>query len=194
MTKLEFILSLQEKLSALPQNEFEERLNFYSEMIEDRIEEGLSEEQAVSAIGSVEEIAAQIVADNSCTLETEKIKSKKTLKVWEIILLILGCPIWLSLLIAVFVIILSFYVVLWSVIISLWALFASLVGCAIGGVASGAVLTSTGNSLAGIAVIGAGIVCAGISIFGFYGCKAITNGMIFITKKIISGNKKEKTQ
>ena len=46
MTKLSFLFSLREKLSALPTEEAEERLRSYSEMIEDRMEEGLSEEEA----------------------------------------------------------------------------------------------------------------------------------------------------
>ena len=65
MTKLNFILSLNEKLSGLPQNDIEERLRFYTEMIEDRMEEGLSEEEAVLAVGSVDEIAEQILAEAS---------------------------------------------------------------------------------------------------------------------------------
>ena len=63
MTKIEFLLSLNNRLSGLPQNDVHERLNFYSEMIEDRIEEGLSEQEAVMAVGSVDKIVAQIVAD-----------------------------------------------------------------------------------------------------------------------------------
>lgn len=47
MTKIKFLLSPHNKLAGLPQDEVEERLNFYSEMIEDRIEEGLSEEKTV---------------------------------------------------------------------------------------------------------------------------------------------------
>lgn len=39
MTKLQFLMALHEKLSGLPREE--ERLSFYSEMIEDRMEEGL---------------------------------------------------------------------------------------------------------------------------------------------------------
>ena len=53
MTKLQFLLALHDKLTGLPRDEVEERLNFYSEMIEDRMEDGLSEEEAVAAIGSV---------------------------------------------------------------------------------------------------------------------------------------------
>ena len=63
MTKIKFLLSLHDRLSGLPQDEVEERLNFYSEMIEDRMEEGISEEEAVAAIGPIDEIAEQIIAD-----------------------------------------------------------------------------------------------------------------------------------
>lgn len=191
MTKLKFLLSLHDKLSDLPQNEVEERLSFYSEMIEDRMEEGLSEEEAVSAIGSVDEIASQIVADIPLTkIVKEKIKPPKKLKTWEIILLVLGSPIWLSLAIAAISVIFSLYVSLWAVIISLWAVYGSLIGCAIGFIIAGIGIFITGNDLTGIAMLGAGLVCTGLSVFMFYGCKAITNGTLLLTKKIALGIKK----
>ena len=56
MNKQEFLMRLREGLSGLLQNEIEERLTFYSEMIDDRIEEGLSEEQAIGEIGDIDEI------------------------------------------------------------------------------------------------------------------------------------------
>ena len=63
MTKQEFIGELRAQLAPLPPKDIEERLVFYSEMIDDRIEDGLSEEDAVSQIGSVDGIASQILAD-----------------------------------------------------------------------------------------------------------------------------------
>ncbi len=42
MTKQEFIAELRKGLSGLPKKELEERLTFYSEMIDDRMEEGLT--------------------------------------------------------------------------------------------------------------------------------------------------------
>ena len=65
MTQMRFLLELHERLSVLPEEEIEERLAFYNEMIADHMEEGLSEEEAVAAIGSVDEIASQIIADTS---------------------------------------------------------------------------------------------------------------------------------
>lgn len=190
MTKLKFLLSLHEKLSGLPQDEVEERLNFYSEMIEDRMEEGLSEEEAVSAVGSVEEIAAQIATDIPPTkIAKEKIKPKRKLKAWEITLLAIGSPLWFSLLIAGLAVIFSLYAALWAVIVGFWAVFASTVGCAISGIA-GIGFALGGNTLTGIAIIGAGIVCSGLSIFLFFGCKAATMGAVQFTKTILIGIKK----
>ncbi len=190
MSKQEFLAGLRKGLSGLPRDDIEERLTFYNEMIEDRKEEGLSEEEAVSAVGSVDEIAAQIVADISLAkIAKEKIKPKRRLKAWEIVLLLLGSPIWLSLLFAAFAVSLSLYVALWSVIISMWVVFGSLIGCALGGIVAGTGFAFGGNGLTGIAMIGAGIVCAGLSIFLFYGCKVATKGTLLLTKKIALGIK-----
>ena len=184
MHKQEFLLQLRKKLSGLPQDDMEERLTFYSEMIEDRMEEGLSEEEAVLAVGSVDEIVAQVVADMPLAkIAKERIKPKRRLKAWEIVLLALGSPIWLSLAIAAAAVILSLYVSLWSVIISLWAVWGSLIECALGSVAAGIVMVCNGNALAGTAVIGSGIVCAGLLVFLFFGCKAATKGILMLTKK-----------
>ncbi len=190
MTKLNFLLSLYEKLAGLPQDEVEERLAFYSEMIDDKMEEGIREEDAVREIGTVDEIAAQIIADIPLTkLVKEKIKPKKRLRAWEIVLLVLGSPVWFSLLIAAFAVILSLYAALWSVIISLWAVFASMIGCALGGIASGVIFAATDHVLTGVAMISAGMVCAGLSIFLFYGCRAGTKGTLQLTKRIALGIK-----
>lgn len=190
MNKHEFLAQLRKGLSGLPQDDIEERLTFYSEMIDDRMEEGLSEEEAVSGIGSVDTIISQSIADTPLgKLVKEKTKPKKRAGAWKIVLLVLGSPVWLSLLIAAVAVILSIYVSLWSVIISLWAVFGSVVGCALGGIAAGIGFTVGGNSLTGVALIGAGIVCAGLSIFLFYGCKAATKGTILLTKKIVLGIK-----
>ena len=185
MTKLKFILSLNEKLSGLPRDEVEERLNFYSEMIEDRMEEGLSEEEAVSAVGSVEQIAEQIISEIPLTkIATEKIKPKRQLNGWEICLLILGAPLWLSLVIGAVSVLFSLYVVLWSVIISLWAAAVSVIGGSVGGIVAGIIFACQGKSLIGLAIISAGIVCVGVSIFLVYGCLATTKAILYLTKKI----------
>lgn len=196
MTKLKFLLELEKKLSALPQEDIEERLTFYSEIIEDRVEEGISEEDAVAQIGDIEEIAAQILAEHTaepppCSGEKVTVeefpvageqKPKRTHKTWEIVLLALGSPIWISLLIAVLAVAFSLVVSLWAVVVSLWAVFVSLVACAAALPIAAVYFICIGYTLSGLAVIGTSLVCAGLAIFFFYGCKLITKGMALLTK------------
>lgn len=190
MNKLEFLALLRKELSGLPEDSIEECLTFYSEMIDDRIEDGLSEQDAVCEIGSVEEIVSQTVSEIPLgKLVKEKITPKKRLSVLEIVLLALGSPIWLSLLIAFFAVFLSLYISLWSVIISLWAVFVSVIGCAIGGIVSGILFIVFKNTISAIAMISASLVCAGLSILLFFGCKAVTKGFLWLTKKSLSGIK-----
>ncbi|MBQ3259301.1 MAG: DUF1700 domain-containing protein [Clostridia bacterium] len=191
MRKDEFLTRLRSECYGLPQSDIEERVTFYSEMIDDRIEEGFSEEEAVFETGDLDDIVAQIVADVPFSkLVKQKITPKKP-KTWEIVLLALGSPIWLSLLIAALAVLLSLYISVWSVILSLWAVFVSLIACALGGIAAGIGFTFGDSALAGVAMIGMGIICAGLSIFLFYGCKAATNGILFLTKKTVLYLKKQ---
>lgn len=191
MNKTEFLIDLTGKLSPLPWEEIADRWDYYSEMIDDRMEEGLSEEEAVAELGSVDEIAAQILSDIPLsTLVKEKIKSKRRIRAWEIVLLVLGSPIWLSLLISAFAVVFSLYIVLWAIIISLWAVFVSLAICFLGGIAGGITLAILSNSIAGLSLIGPGILCAGLAIFLFFGCKAATKGAARLAKKIVLGIKR----
>lgn len=186
MNKHDFLTALRERLSGLPQEDIEERLSFYCEMIDDRIEEGLSEEAAVSELGSIDAIIDQIIADIPLSkLAKEKIKTKRKLRPWEIVLLAVGSPIWVSLLIAAFAVIISLYVALWSVIISFWAAFGSTVACSVGGIISGIIFLCTENGYVGFAMFGASLICAGLSIFMFFGCNAATKGTLLLAKKII---------
>lgn len=185
MNKQEFLARLGRSLSGLPQADIDDRLNFYSEMIDDRMEEGLGEEEAVAAAGSVDEIAAQTVADTPLVkLAKERIKPKRRLRAWEIVLLALGSPVWLSLLIAALAVLFSVYVVLWSLLIALWAVFGSFVCGALGGAAAGIILAFQGKALTGLAMIGAGCVCAGLAVFAFFGCRAATKGVLMLTRRI----------
>lgn len=190
MGKQEFLARLEEGLSGLPQEDIAERLSFYSEMIDDRVEEGLSEEAAVAEIGPVEEIVSQIVAEIPLPrIVRERVRSNRRLQAWEILLLVLGFPLWFPLLIAAFAIVLALYIVIWAVVISLWAVELSLIVGALGGLAAGALSVFRGEGLKGLAMIGAGLVLAGLSIPLFYGCRGAVRGALFLAKKLALGIK-----
>ena len=89
MNKQEFLNELRARLSDLPQEYAEESINFYSEMIDDKIDDGISEDVVVDSIGNVNAIAAQIISDfDLIKTPKSKIGSNRKLKVWEIVLII----------------------------------------------------------------------------------------------------------
>lgn len=183
MGKQEFLSQLRKGLAGLPQEDIEERLAFYSEMIDDRMEEGLSEEEAVATVGTVSKIVGDIFpakpTGNTAT-------ASRRLKTWEILLLVLGSPIWLSLGVAAAAVILSVFI---SVIASVWAVFGSVAACGVGFVVGGAVMACAGHIAPGLALAAAGLVAAGLSIFLFYGCKTATKGVCILIKKMAAALK-----
>ena len=181
MKKREFLAALAGALSALPQEEREERLSFYGEMIDDRIEEGLSEEEAVADIGSVDAAAADILGERAPVAAVKEDKPKR--KTWQTVLLILGAPVWAPLLIAAAAVVLAGFVVLWALIAALWAVFASLAAGGVGGIAFGITYAAVGDRAGGLGTLAAGLIQAGLAIFLFFACKAATTGAARLTKK-----------
>jgi uncharacterized membrane protein len=184
MDKETFLARLREGLSGLPRSDAAECLAFYGELIDDRMEDGLSEAEAVAGIGPVEEIVAQTVAEIPISrLVKEKVAAKRKRKAWEIVPLALGAPVWLSLLIAAAAVALSVYAALWAVAVSLWAADAALLGVALAAVVLGPVQFAQGRASSGLALLGAGLALAGLAILLFFGCKAAARGMLVLTQK-----------
>lgn len=202
MTKQEFLDTLRAGLTGLTEADASERITFYSEMLDDRIEEGLSEEAAVAQIGSVDEIVASILAEIPQKQKdvitrvdkpthhqaTPKKEEKKHMGTWQIILLILGFPLWLPLLIAAFAVVISLIAVLWSVVGTLWgALFGTLAGVGLGVTLFGLFCIVGGKWVIGTALFGAGLACTGLAVFAFYGCIYATKGAAWLTKVTFVG-------
>lgn len=185
MTKQEFLTALLRGLDSLPKKDIDETLHFYSEIIDDRMEEGLPEEEAVAAAGDVEEIITQIIGSPPKDTNKKNKQKNRLLKTSESILLAVGSPIWIPLGIAALAVIFSLWASLWSVVISLWAAFVSLSGTGFGGVTGGIILLFTRESIEGMALLGGGLVCGGLSIFLFYGCRWLTEQCVRLTKKLI---------
>ena len=185
MNKNEFLSLLSDGLSGrMTAGEINEHINFYSEAIDDRIEEGLSESDAVLDMGDIDSIISDIIGESR---PAKKEKKKRTFKAWEIILLILGSPLWLSLLIAAFAIIIALLCALWSVVVSLWSVFASFAACSIGGIIAGGLFFFEGHGFSGASMIACSLFFAGLSIFAFFGCRALTKGSAWLTAKSFSG-------
>ena len=179
MTKNEFLKELETRLSALPKEDVQERLDFYSEMIDDRIEEGRSEEEAVYEIGPVDEVVNQIAADTPLLkLVKERVKPKRRIRAWEIVLIVLGFPLWLPLLIVAGVLLLVFYIIIWILVIVTYVIEVAFI------VASGGSIALFFIAGFNPAFLGMGLALAGASIFMYYACYGATKLTIKLTKKI----------
>lgn len=186
MDKQGFLDALARRLSGLPRQELEERLAFYGEMIDDRVEEGVSEAEAVAAVGDVEQIADQILWETPLhKIVRENVHVKRTMRPWEILLLALGFPLWFPLLMAAFAVTISLCAVIFSVVVALWAVFLALAVCFPACLVAGIATAVTGFTGTGLAIGAAGLVCAGLSIFLFLGCKALSKGLIALVRHLL---------
>lgn len=186
MNKLEFKNILNKKLSSFPKKEVDERINFYLEIIDEYIEDGMSEEEAIKMIASTDEIVNEIVSDIPLVkIATEKIKIKRKLSGLEITLLIVGFPIWFSLLAAFIAFVIALYASLWSVVVSMWACFASLAATSVASVLLAIFYFITGQTSLAFGLISSMFVLLGLSILFYLLCKLLTKYTIIFAKKIV---------
>ncbi|MGI6770950.1 MAG: DUF1700 domain-containing protein [Acholeplasmataceae bacterium] len=191
MRKEQFIEELKVKLRGLPKEDIEDRLSFYSEMIDDRVEDGLSEEEAIQEIGTSDEIASKVIESTSLTkIVKEKVRLKRKLEAWEIVLIILGFPLWFPLLVMVLTFILVFTILLWSAVIVLWSVEGSLIVGAFSFLIESVIILFSGTFAASVATLGVSLLSAGVAIFLFYACAKVTELTAKLTRKIILSIKK----
>lgn len=186
MNKQEFLDALRAKISGLSEEDINERLSFYSEMIDDRVEDGKKEESAVKEIGTPDEIASQIIAETPMSkIVKNKVKSARKLSAWEIVIITLGFPVWFPLLLSAAVVVLALYISVWAIVVSLWAVFVSFAACAPAFLIAGIISLFMGQGAGGIIVIAGGFVCGGLGILSFFGCLETTKAVIKLAKLIV---------
>ena len=170
MNKTHFCALLENKLKPyLSPKEMYKTLNFFEEMIDDRIDEGLSEEEAVSQLGDIDIIVDQI-------LDEHNIEKKQTKLVWRFvprkiptelgfIITVLLLPVWITIFAlgaSLFIVILS---IIFSIVLTIIAIF-------IGGILlilkSPFYLIYERNISYFLDTLGFGFVNTGIGLIGIY--------------------------
>lgn len=112
MNKQEFLYQLNEGLIRLNESEKEQFIHYYDELIEDYVEDGASEEEVVKKLGKPARVASKILEE---AFAEGTIQPKKSINPLLVGLLILGFPLWGSLLLALILLVLSGYIVIWCV-------------------------------------------------------------------------------
>ena len=185
MTKSDFLAELNIRLNGFSREDIAASLAYYNEMIDDRIEDGASEEEAVAAMGTPAQAAAHILEDMPLgKLLKVKLSGGKKLPTWAVILLIVGSPIWIALLASIFSVVISLFSAIWSVIISLCAAWLAFAVSPLAGIFLLVASAVQGNLGGGLVLLGVGCMLGGLSIFLFKPCLFLLKGGWFLTKKL----------
>lgn len=191
MTKTEFLEELKARLEGLPDGDVSASLDYYGEMLDDLMESGMAEEEAVASLGTAEAVAEQILLDTPLPkLVKARVKPKRRMRTWEVVLLAVGSPVWAPILLALGVVALAVYVSLWAVVISIYAVDLALGVGAVFGVGVGIGQFILAAPINGILLLAAGLVCGGLTVFLFFGCVGATKGALWLAKKMVLGVKK----
>ena len=122
MKKDEFLAELRANLKKkhVPKISIDDALTYYDEAIRDRMEDGMSEEKAVAAMGSIDDAVQSALESMPAFLRTtQRIRSDSVLMSITIVLLVIGAIVWIPLTFALALTALSIYFVIWALVISL---------------------------------------------------------------------------
>ncbi len=160
MKKAAFLAQLRTALGDLPPEDAARTLEYYGEAIDDRMDDGEPEEEAVAAVGTVEEIRSLILADTPPRPPQRRV------------LLLLAAPLLL---------------VLAALFIAAAAVFlcAALLAIALSMSAIPA-LIELGLAWAGL-YLGGGMVLTGVSILLFYALRAAAGGIVRLGRNLLGG-------
>ena len=186
MNRNDFLQAVREKLKGLSEEDINKALEFYEEAISDRMEEGLTEDQAVAAIGTPDEIANQILMDTplpKLVKAKAKSKPKKSFKVWEIVLLVLGFPIWFPLILTAGILALTLVIVLAVLAIAFFIVVAAFGFAGIVTLIASIVAIFTGGGSAIVFQIGVSLIAMGIAMLMFFPAKGLALWMIELVGK-----------
>ena len=63
MNKNTFFETLKVRLAGIPEKELQQAIDYYDEIISDKVEDGISEQDAIESLGSIDEIVKSILSD-----------------------------------------------------------------------------------------------------------------------------------
>ena len=195
MTKEVFLKSLDSRLRRLPPEELHRQISYYEELLDDMIEDGIEEEQAVARLGEIDDIVDEILKDIPMqALVKNRVKPKNGWSAAAIAILIITAPIWLSLLLAAVCLAAALIISVFTIVLSMFAVLLALGLAGIGSVIHGFTLFSLGPGAA-VFAIGAGLILLGLVCLGLiaaqYGAAGLFRAVRWIYRSIKSAAAKE---
>ena len=148
----------------------------------------MSEEEAVAALGSIDDIIHEIEASlplstivkQRVRTERERGENRGHSAAW-IVLAVVGFPVWLPLLITAAALVLTVYIVIWAVIVSLFAVLLSLAVSAVALLVYGVVKIGDLGIWGTLMAAGAAAVTLGAAILLTEPVRALTKALAKLT-------------
>lgn len=185
MNKSEFLYALRRGLAQLPEQEIEKQLAYYSELIDDMVEDGMSEYEATARLGDIDDIVRGVLEDTPLPLLVRtKVKPSGGWSAMSIVLLILGFPLWFPLLVTFFALFVTLYAVIWVLIICAFIVVLSLGITAIALIVS-FIIALTRSFVSAIMVLGSAIAIAGITVLAYLLAVWLTKALIKATGSLV---------
>ena len=166
MTKADFLQLLERALAQLPEEERRANLEYYSELLDDMMEEGMTEAEATAKLGSPSQIAQSILQEVPLgKLVSTRMKPKSGWTPLAIVLAVVGSPVWVPLLLLAAALVLSLFVSIWALGV---AAVAVVVGLAVAVVAAPilAIRAVVLTLPVGLLLLGGGLVLLGLCVLG----------------------------
>lgn len=166
MSKADFLRLLERALMQLSEEERQKNLEYYSELLDDMMEEGMTEAEATAKLGSPNQIAQSILQEMPLgKLVSTRMKPRSGWTPLAIVLAVVGSPVWVPLLLATVAIVLAVFVSIWALG---FAAVAVVLGLAVAVVATPifAVRAAVMTLPLGLMLLGAGLVLLGLCVLG----------------------------
>lgn len=184
MTKDIFLTKLHDSLSQLPETEIQKHIQYYEEMISDRIEDGMTEAEAVNTLEDVSVIAQRILQDVSLpVLVKTKVRPKGGWTAPAIVLAILLSPLWLVLACVCFAVLIAVFSVLISLAATVIALTAAFVAAGLALVLSIFLIHPVGAPVV-LAAAAAGFMLLALGALSVLASKYVFKGIGWLVKLI----------
>ena len=173
MTRDEFLDRLGELLACLPAEQVEETKQFYAEAIADRMEDGMSEEEAVAAMGTPGEVAEAALDDLPAVPRAiARTRRRSTALLW--VLTIVGSPVWVPLLLAFAAVAVTIYVCIWVLALCVWIIAACFGAVGVTNLALMTVGVKVGLIPYALVTLGCGIALLGVALLVGAGAWAVS--------------------
>ena len=171
MNKKEFLDLLAKKLSHIPDVEKDDIINYYNELIEDKVDNTYkSEEEVIADLGDINDIVKKLGRDiNKIVYDEPHIEKDNSSFIKGIIILVLLFPVWITV-----------FSVLFGLIVGV---IAGGIGLIVSGIVMGvsAVIVTTSNLTMGLFWLGVSLLLVGI---GLILMPIITKFVVWTIKQI----------